>query len=209
MPPPDWRQIAREYDERFKKLAEELAFEQDRDRFIETFDLAIQFSKIVRWDPDSVDLGGKTDQSVTFLEHVVEILHRHAMQSDDYISFNWARRAETYNEVHRPKHLARPEHAPIILGFFVEIRAIRQAESGLYRVTGPEMLIKIIESGKAAPDHPVSIRDLTIDVIYLRSFAESLAAQGRTDEAFLCREAARILHQDLQGHIDDESVTAT
>ena len=53
MLPPDWRHIAREYDERFKTLAEELAFEQDRDRFIETFDLAIQFSKIVRWDPGS------------------------------------------------------------------------------------------------------------------------------------------------------------
>ena len=146
---------------------------------------------------------------MTFLEHVAEILHRHAMQSDDYISFNWSRLAETYNEVHRPEHLARPEHAPIILGFFVEIRAIRQAESGLYRITGPEMLIEIIESGKAAPDHPVSIREITIDIIYLRSFAKSLAAQGRTYEAFVCRESARILHQDLQGHIDYESVTAT
>ena len=108
-----------------------------------------------------------------------------------------------------PNTWLAPSMPPIILGFFVEIRAIRQAESGLYRVTSPGVLLDIIESGQAAPDHPVSIRELTIEVIDLRSFAESLAAQGRTYEAFVCREAARILHRDLQGHIDDESATPT
>ena len=209
IPTRDWRQIAREYDERYKTLAEKFAFEQDRDHFIETFDLSIQFGKIIRLAPESVDRGGETDQTVTFIENLAEILHRHAMQSGDCIRFTWTRLAETYNEIHRPKHLARQEHAALFFDFFVEIGAICRADPGGYRVSDPGILIDIIESGKSAPDHPLSIRGLTIDVIYLHSVAESFAGQGNTYEASLFREAARILHQRLQEHIDDENAPST
>ena len=201
----DWRQIAWEYDERYKTLAEHFAVEQDRDRFIEACDLSIQFGKIIRLAPESVDLGGETDQTVTFLERLAEILHGHAMQSGDCIRFNWAWLAETYNEIHRPKHLARQEHASLFFDFFVQIGAICRADPGGYRVSDPGILLDIIACGKAAPDHPLSIRGLTIDVIHLRSDAESLTGQGNTYEASLFREAARILHQRLREHIDDES----
>lgn len=77
------------------------------------FNVSIQFSKIVRWDPESADLGEPTDQTVTFLECLAEILRRHSMQSLDRVNFNWAGLAETYNEVHRLAYPTGPEQAPI------------------------------------------------------------------------------------------------
>lgn len=206
---PNWRRIAREYDERFKRLAEELAHAQGQDRMLAVFDVSIQFSKIVRWDPESADLVEPTDQTVTFLEHLAEIIHRHSMQSMDCVSFSWAGLAETYNEVHQPAYPAGPEQAPIFIDFFVEIGAIQCAESGLYRVTGPGILLDIIESGRAAPDRSPSISDLTTTVMSLLPFAESFDAQGETHAAFWCREAARIMRQTLQDRIADESTTPT
>jgi hypothetical protein len=210
IPTGDWRQIAREYDEGYKRLSGKCASEQDQHGCIDALDLSIQFGKIIRLPPESVDLGGETDQTVTFLEHLAQILHQHAMQSPDCIRFNCAQLAETYNEAHEPQYLARPEHAGIFLDFFVGVGAICHADPGGYLVSDPGLLLDIMESGKAAPDPPpASVSRLTIDVINLHSVAESFAGQGYTYEASVLREATRILHQELQENIDDESAPPT
>lgn len=201
----NWLQIAREYRERYTTLAEEFASRQDSHSCADAVTISGQFSKILRLLPGSVDPSGQTSQTDTFLEHLAEILRQHAMQSGDCIRFNRAQLAETYNEARGTKPLARAEHAGIFLAFFVEVGAICHADPDGYMVSDPEILLDIIESGKAPPDHPATISGLTIDVIYLHSVAKTFASQGKTHEAFQLRETARILHQLLQEHINDES----
>ncbi len=204
-PAGDWRQIAREYRELYRTRAEAFASRQDIHHCVDAVAISSQFSKITRLPPGSVDSSGETSQTATFLEHVAEILHGHAMQSGDCIRFNWARLAETYNATRGSEPLAHPEHAAIFLDFFVQVGAICHADPDGYMVSDPEILLDIIESGKAAPDHPPSIRELTIVVISLHSVAETFASQGKTHDASLLREAARVLLQDLRELFHDES----
>ena len=192
IPPPDWRQIALNHREWHFCQAEEIAYYQQSLIAIDHVKIASQFGKILGLSPENPDTPGKPVVAVTFLESLATVIHRSAAPSPDVFRFSKAWLADTCNDIHQPASPGTLDQIEFFISFFCEVGAITQCGPNSYEVADPDILLDIIESGKVATASPAPVPPHII-ADELLSLAETLADQGKTYDASLLREAARVM----------------